>query len=59
MSTKEIRTEIESALTGNHERDIACLKEKAKSFEGKPEGYLGIRECWRQIAVLTMKEETA
>ncbi len=51
--------DIKKNMTGDIDRDIAWLKEKAKAYEGKPEGYLGIRECWRQIAILTMKEETA
>ena len=51
--------EIKKNLTGDTARDIAWLKEQAKTYEGKPDGYLGIRECWRQIAILTMQEETA
>ena len=48
--------EIKKNLTGDTARDIAWLKEQAKTYEGKPDGYLGIRECWRQIAILTMQE---
>ena len=55
----EYINEIRALLTGNPAIDIPNLKEKAKTYEGKPDGYLGIRECWRQIAILTMKDETA
>lgn len=51
--------DIKKNMTGDADRDIAWLKEHAKTYEGKPDGYLGIRECWRQIAILTMKKETA
>lgn len=57
MTTTEIREEISTALSGEMERDIELLKEIAKSYEGKPEGYLWIRECWRQIAILTPIDE--
>lgn len=50
---------IKKNLAGDADRDIAWLKEHAKTYEGKPDGYLGIRECWRQIAILTMRKETA
>ena len=51
------KNKAEQALTGNYDRDIVYLKEKAKSYENKPDGYLGIRECWKQIAIITMNEE--
>ena len=55
----EYINEIRAMLAGNPAIDIPNLKEKSKTYEGKADGYLGIRECWRQIAILTMKEETA
>ncbi len=57
--TMNYADEIKKNLTGDVSRDIAWLKEHAKTYEGKQDGYLGIRECWKQIAILTMREETA